>query len=134
MTEHRLKTWPPYYDAAEAGIKTFEARVNDRDFRPGDRVTLARYDPDSGEFDGRELTFDVPYVLRGGGFGVRPGYAVLSLVPVPADGDGRARLAYRAYSEALGIHKTPGYKTWDQLHRDRQRAWRAVAAATGGRA
>lgn len=84
MTTHRLKTWPRYYDAIAAGIKTFEVRVNDRDFQPGDRVTLARYDPDSCTFDGSEMTFDVPYVMHGGGLGVKPGYAVLSLVPVPA--------------------------------------------------
>lgn len=84
MTTHRLKTWPGYYDAIAAGIKTFEVRVNDRGFAPGDPVILARYDPDSGTFDGREMTFVVPYVLHGGGFGIKPGYAVLSLVPVPA--------------------------------------------------
>jgi hypothetical protein len=134
VTEHHLKTWPEYYDAVAAGTKTFEIRVADRDFQPGDRVVLARYDPDSGTFDGRELAFGVPYVLRGGGgSGVREGYAALSLVPAPADGEEQARLAYEAYAGSLGIPKMPGYKTWDQIGPHRQRAWRAVAAALGGR-
>jgi Domain of unknown function (DUF3850) len=102
MTTHRLKTWPEYYDAAAAGIKTFDVRADDRGFAPGDRVILACYDPDSGTFDGREMAFGVPYVLRGGNFGIKPGYAVLSLAPVPA-------------GDAVSTPRPPGRRPFGKL-------------------
>ena len=40
-----------------------------------------------------------------------------------------ARQAYEAYAGALGIDRTPGGKTWDELPGDRRRAWLAVAGA-----
>jgi hypothetical protein len=39
-----------------------------------------------------------------------------------------ARAAYAAYAGALGIDRTPGGKTWEELPPDRKRAWLAVAA------
>jgi hypothetical protein len=41
--------------------------------------------------------------------------------------EGLARAAYGAYAGALGIGRTPGGKTWEELPPDRKRAWLAVA-------
>lgn len=40
-----------------------------------------------------------------------------------------ARAGYEAYAGALGIGKTPGGKSWDELPEQRKDAWRAVVAA-----
>lgn len=48
------------------------------------------------------------------------------------DPDEQARAAYEAYAGALGIDRTDGHKTWDQLPENRRRAWRAVAASQAG--
>lgn len=37
---HRLKTQEPFWSDVAAGRKTFEVRVNDRDFRVGDSLVL----------------------------------------------------------------------------------------------
>lgn len=62
MTEHRLKTIQPYFDAIAAGAKTFELRFDDRAFAEGDELVLAEWTGD--EFTGREerrrITFVAP--------------------------------------------------------------------------
>ena len=46
MTEHHiLKSHPKYFDGLWYGEKTFEIRVNDRDFRVGDFATFREFDP-----------------------------------------------------------------------------------------
>lgn len=68
---HDLKIWPQYYVRVADGSKTFEVRVNDRDFKEGDTVklmefdtTLLGYKPDSFGFTGRTLLFKIGYVLK----------------------------------------------------------------------
>lgn len=40
MVIHKLKTRQPYFDLVYKHRKTYEIRVNDRDFKAGDKVTL----------------------------------------------------------------------------------------------
>lgn len=43
MTIHKLKLNSCYYDDSAAGIKTFEIRKNDRDFKVGDILELREW-------------------------------------------------------------------------------------------
>lgn len=43
--QHKLKTWPVYFDASWRKLKPFELRVNDRDFRVNDTLTLQEFEP-----------------------------------------------------------------------------------------
>ena len=88
MTEHKLKTWPRYWDAVADGTKAFEVRRNDRAFQTGDVLVLEKYDPDthSYDFDGfdygakpRALRKRITFLLQGGQFGIEPGYCVMGL-------------------------------------------------------
>lgn len=86
---HRLRTWPAYFDAVEAGTKPFEVRKNDRDFHVGDLLLLLRWEPLRKRYtmdaDGvfRMVFRRVTYVLHGGGtLGLAEGYVVLGLEPV----------------------------------------------------
>lgn len=88
---HFLKTWPEYFDAIVSGEKRFELRKNDRDYRVGDRLDLAEFDPQGGHFTGREHTVQVTYVLQGGAFGLPEGYAVMSIAPVPTEQAGEPK-------------------------------------------
>lgn len=80
---HNLKIWPPFFQAVLDGKKTFELRKNDRDFQEGDVLLLNEWDPEKNLYTGRHHAACIGYVLRGGPFGVREGYAALSLLPVP---------------------------------------------------
>lgn len=91
MVEHKLKTWPAYFDAIARGDKSFEVRRDDRGFQKGDTVVLQRTREDrlyeiDWEFGGtearpkHEIRKRIGYVLTGGRFGIEPGYVVLQLV------------------------------------------------------
>jgi hypothetical protein len=78
---HELKCWPAFLEAMIDGRKTFEVRLNDRDYAVGDRLHLLGYDPDTKTYNGREHTLDVTYVMPGGTFGIDRDYVVLGVKP-----------------------------------------------------
>lgn len=43
---HDLKTYPFYFNAVLVGMKKFEVRKNDRDFKIGDFLYLKEFDRD----------------------------------------------------------------------------------------
>lgn len=63
MKTHDLKLWPIYYKEVIAGNKTFEIRLNDRNFCVGDIVTLNEFDPDKKQYTGEKLQVVITYVL-----------------------------------------------------------------------
>lgn len=80
---HHLKCLHPYFDAVARGDKTFEVRLNDRDFQVGDTLKLVRYVDDKGDWE-HIVKRRVTYVLHGGQFGIEPGYVVMGLEKVDA--------------------------------------------------
>ena len=75
---HKLKTESAFYQAVEAGIKTFELRVNDRNFQVGDMVTLQEVF--GGIATGRALPpKEIKYILLGGQFGLPETHCILQL-------------------------------------------------------
>ena len=81
---HELKTWPQYFGAILAGVKTFEVRKNDRPFMESDYLLLREWDELSESYTGREKVMFVTYVLSG----FVPEYTVMAIVPSvnPMDG------------------------------------------------
>ncbi len=86
-TTHRLKTLPPFFDAVVRGDKTFEVRKDDRSFQAGDTLVLEHFDPEKEGVPFAAPPVNKPdpihlrctYVLRGGQFGIEPGYVVLGI-------------------------------------------------------
>lgn len=77
---HELKTDTKYYQDVEKGIKTFELRWNDRDFKVGDMVVLKEVAGQYAELTGRSLPQkEIIYILEGGQFGLRDGFVILQL-------------------------------------------------------
>jgi hypothetical protein len=93
---HILKTHGAAYRAVQRGDKTFEVRRDDRMFQTGDRVTLTwvpngtppgapqGFAPAAPPFgsDKPDLDFKIGFVLRGGQYGIEPGYVAFSLAPL----------------------------------------------------
>lgn len=86
MKEHKLKTWPDYWDAVSSGEKTFEVRRDDRGFQKGDVLVLEKYEIGHGYHTepGNRLKVctlrrRVTWILTGGRFGIEPGYVVMGL-------------------------------------------------------
>lgn len=70
MQVHELKTWPKHFFAVWQGLKRFEMRVNDRDFKLGDMLHLREWEPSlmygvngGGEYTGRSCLAKVLYIL-----------------------------------------------------------------------
>jgi hypothetical protein len=76
--EHELKVWPDYFDALETGAKTFEVRLNDRDFRNGDTLWLREWNQGVG-YTGRSIRRTVTNILRGPAFGIEDKYVCMAL-------------------------------------------------------
>lgn len=96
MKNHTLKCDKEMYDRVRSGEKTFEVRKDDRHFQTGDTVVLDPYKTDGpfpmaptppgyGEPERTPLTFTIGFVLRGGQFGLEPGYVAFSLFPMLPD-------------------------------------------------
>jgi hypothetical protein len=94
---HELKTWPEPFAAVLDGRKTYEIRVNDRDYRVGDVLRLREWDPTRVPckavgcttthvvgYTGRERRRVVTYMTPGGAWGLPEGLCVLALARRPA--------------------------------------------------
>lgn len=79
-SHHELKCWPGYFQDISRGLKTFEIRHNDRNFKSGDILYLREWSPDSREYSGRSLRRIVTYTLTG--FGVRDGFIAMGIEPI----------------------------------------------------
>jgi hypothetical protein len=87
MREHRLKTWPTYFEAIRRGDKRFEIRRNDRDYGVGDSLVLREWDPalrhegliEADGYTPRTLRCEITYVMHGGRLGIDPQFCVLGI-------------------------------------------------------
>jgi uncharacterized protein DUF3850 len=60
---HELKSWPKFFEKVISGEKTFEIRLNDRDFHVGDFLYLREYDPVMQRYSGRFQYARITYIL-----------------------------------------------------------------------
>ena len=76
MKHHYLKILPEYYEAVKCGDKTFEVRLNDRDYQINDVLHLQEFN--NSEYTGYELVKVVSYILNDPTY-CKEGYVVLAL-------------------------------------------------------
>lgn len=62
---HVLKSWPEQFQEVIEDRRSFELRVDDRDFATGDTVILAEYDRERDVHTGRITTRVIGNVFRG---------------------------------------------------------------------
>lgn len=81
--EHRIKTLQPYFNDVKIGIKEFELRKNDRDYKVGDTLILEEYDDTdfTTGYTGEVIRKTVIYILKDcPQYGLQDGYCILGLV------------------------------------------------------
>jgi hypothetical protein len=86
---HQLKCWPPHFEEVAAGRKLADIRPDDRGFRVGDVIIQREWDPtvadttdgERGQYTGRVCVCTITHIMRGGPFGLREGFVILSLGP-----------------------------------------------------
>jgi hypothetical protein len=80
MSAHELKTWPEAFQAIWDGLKRYELRKNDREFRVGDTLSLREWDPVTRVYSGRLLEATVTYITRPCDFpGLQDEYVVMGI-------------------------------------------------------
>lgn len=85
MKIHKLKLSSRYYADSERGIKTFEIRKNDRDFRVGDILELREWVwsvlEQKGAYTGEVHWKIITYILNDGLY-LPDGYVCLGVTPI----------------------------------------------------
>lgn len=77
---HELKILPKWFEDVAHGLKNFEIRKNDRDYKFGDILILKEWDGE--HYTGAFIEKRVGYVYCGNGeYGVEEGYCILGLYP-----------------------------------------------------
>lgn len=74
---HDLKCLTKYYQEIENGIKTFEVRYNDRNYKKFDILHLKEFVPPE-TYTGREMSVEVVYVLSDENY-CKEGFVVLGI-------------------------------------------------------
>lgn len=78
MKIHVLKIWPNSYSDILTGRKSFEVRVNDRDYMAGDLLVLREWDPAGNYYTGKAMLRGVKYIMQGE-FGLPEDLCVMGL-------------------------------------------------------
>lgn len=77
--EHELKIWTEYFEDVVMGVKPFEIRKNDRDFKVGDILHLKEYNSETNNYTGRSIKKKISCIFNGGQFGIKKDYVILGL-------------------------------------------------------
>jgi len=78
MTEHKVKSWPEFFNDIADGTKTFDLRKNDRDYQVGDTIVFEEFKPRLGTYTGELVTCRIGHMLKEFP-GLMPGYVILGL-------------------------------------------------------
>lgn len=100
---HDVKCWPEPFDARAAGLKPWELRLNDRDYRVGDTLRQRRWSPALDDYTGEVDEHLITWALYGPVFGLPEGYVIMSLAAAPAPATARSGDALRIAVEALEL-------------------------------
>lgn len=82
---HALKIEQQYFEEVAAGRKTFELRVNDREYEAGDFLALNEIQADKTvpgrlAYTGRSCLVEVDYILQDEQY-LQPGYVCMAIKP-----------------------------------------------------
>lgn len=76
MKVHELKIAPEFFSAVEDGIKKFEIRKNDRDYKVGDILILKEYISHDYRYTGYTFKVEITYMTD---YAQQDGYVVLGI-------------------------------------------------------
>lgn len=100
MKVHNIKCVQPHYDDIASGVKTFEVRLNDRDYDLNDRLELFEYDADTDQFSGKVTRVLVRHLLNDDIPGIETGYVVMGIRQEGLEEDLGSRAARVHYEAA----------------------------------
>ena len=75
---HTIKCVQPFFDEVRSGNKVFEVRLNDRDYKEGEQVTLVLYNSELMQETDIKIHAEIGYVLTDFE-GLKEGWCAFSL-------------------------------------------------------
>ena len=75
---HNLNLLDVHYKDVAWGIKTFEVRKNDRDFKKDDIVNFYEVDSEGERTGDRMFGYEIAYIFYGGQFGLDEDYCIFN--------------------------------------------------------
>lgn len=108
--EHELKTWPGPFAATWHGLKPYEFRTKDRDYKLRDVLRLKEYLPKFKVETGRQIVAEVTYITQPGAFDLNPEKCIMGLRILEWIANAPGSPSWRACgtSLAFGPHKVEG--------------------------
>lgn len=79
---HKVKCWPQYFLKLKTGEKTFEVRLNDRNYKVGDILINQEWELVSGTYTGDEVKHTITYILENYD-ALKPDFVVMALSQPP---------------------------------------------------
>lgn len=79
MANHQIKILEKFAEVQRLGLKPWEVRVKDRDYKVGDKITFHIIDDVMREPTGRFYQKKITYILDGGQVGVNQGYCIMTI-------------------------------------------------------
>ncbi|MFJ7662980.1 ParB/RepB/Spo0J family partition protein [Lysinibacillus sp. NPDC097162] len=76
---HEIKIHPKPFQAVIKGLKSWEYRFNNRNFREGDKLKLNEFEPEKMAYTGEFVEVRVVYLLEGGQYDIPDGYVIMSI-------------------------------------------------------
>lgn len=76
---HDLKCWPIPFGLTRDGLKPFEIRLNDRDFKTGDVILLREWVPETGLYTGHQLYLQIGHIEYLSYWGLSPDHVVMAV-------------------------------------------------------
>ncbi len=83
---HTLKSWIGLFEPIRAGLKPYDLRVLDRDYKVGDTCLLREYDPLKRAYTGREVTVEITWITSSSGQDTHQACAFSPIALHPASG------------------------------------------------
>lgn len=83
MKIHNLKLSLEFCNDVYNNIKTFEIRLNDRNYQVGDKIIFTPYDIAHKKVCRHpieNITYEIKYILSG--WGIKDGYVVMAISPI----------------------------------------------------
>lgn len=62
IRHHECRSWVHLFTPILDGAKTHDLRIDDRNYRVGDRILLREYDISVGRYTGRKVTVEITYI------------------------------------------------------------------------
>lgn len=80
MKVHEVKCNKKEFQFVYLGSKSFELRVNDRNYQVGDSLYLKEFDPETKTFSGRWIIKRITYILFGPSYGLPDNMVIMSII------------------------------------------------------